>query len=66
MERISIEAYNELVAAGRISNLSVDENKTETVIYQIQDDDNVEIFRHHNAIALYWGGCGHLYSVYVS
>jgi len=62
---MTTEEYNALVEAGRIINQPVGDNTAEVITTKIHEEDQVSIFRIHNAIALYWADCGHLYSVYV-
>ena len=66
MDAITIEEYNALAEAGKIIDIPVADNTAQILSTTLRDEDDVQCFRIGNAIALYWGGCGHLNTVYIN
>lgn len=62
---VTIEEYNALVEAGLIINQPVGDHTAEAVSGVFHEEDNVEIYRRHNAIFIYWPSCGHAYTAHV-
>lgn len=65
MNTMTIEEYNALVSEGRIINQPVGDHTAEAVTSVFHEEDNVEIYRRHNAVFIYWPSCGHAYTAHV-
>lgn len=65
MEVMRESEFNKLVEDGKLAHNPVRDNATQLVTTKIGDEDDVDIFRHYDAVVVYWRGCGHAYTVYV-
>lgn len=65
MTPMTMEEYNALVSEGRIINQPVGDHTAEAVTSVFHEEDNVEIYRRHNAVFIYWPSCGHAYTAHV-
>lgn len=65
MEKISIEQFNELVLSGSIIDAPVYDETVRACTTTLNEEDNVNVYRIGNALAIHWPTCGHLCTLYV-